>query len=101
MSGTRSNDRLPTRRADQLAMAKSWATILATKGTQWDILPPEVTILNGFITSAQEALNLAMSGNLPKSLRLFGLEFALCANSTQLFRGVLRHPKQSPICNLA
>ena len=44
-------------------MAKSWVTVLTAKGAQWEILPLEVTILNNKTTTAQEALNLAMSGN--------------------------------------
>ncbi|MCL1959428.1 MAG: NgoMIV family type II restriction endonuclease [Spirochaetes bacterium] len=57
-----SSDWLPSRRTEQLAMAKSWAAVLAVKGTQWGILAPEVTILNGFINSSQEALNLGSGG---------------------------------------
>jgi hypothetical protein len=56
-------DWMPRRRADQLAMAKNWAAVLAVKAPAWDIPAPEVAILNRFISEAQEAFNLVNSGS--------------------------------------
>jgi len=57
------HDWLPKRRTDQLAMAKNWAAILVVKATAWGIDNADVTSLNSKVNAAQEALNLAMSGN--------------------------------------
>ena len=62
-----STDWLPTRRQDQLAMAKNWSAILASKGTAWEISQPEVAILNTKITKAEETLSIAQSSERTES----------------------------------
>jgi hypothetical protein len=54
---------LPGRREQQLAMAKNWVAVLATKATTWNVPPAEVTELTTLTTAADTALTQAMSSN--------------------------------------
>ena len=57
----KNTDWMPTRRHEQLAMAKNWASLFATKGTAWEIDTGETMILNTKITKAEEVMKIAQS----------------------------------------
>jgi hypothetical protein len=55
------SDWLPTRRTEQLAMAKTWTSVLGKKGTAWGVQIEDRGELNDLWVAAEEALNKAMS----------------------------------------
>ena len=54
-------DWLPTRRAEQLAMAKTWAAVLAEKGPQWEVTNAERLELGVLIENADSLFTKVMS----------------------------------------
>ena len=54
-------DWLPGRRADQIAMAKKWYTVLNRAGTAWGVPPNVKSDLAGFYQDAEDMLNEALS----------------------------------------
>ena len=61
MSTTR--DWRPTRRVDQLAMAKTWHEVLSVKGGQWRVTDAEISELADLIEDAENWLGKAMSAS--------------------------------------
>lgn len=55
------SDWLPSRRELQLAMAKSWITVLGTKGAAWDIKDEDISNLSRLADDAEITLSKAMS----------------------------------------
>jgi len=53
------SDWLPSRREFQLAMAKSWESVLETKGGAWNIEDKEISELSELIDKAEKILNKA------------------------------------------
>ena len=63
-----SNDKwLPSRRSDQLAMAKVWCVELANKGSAWGVPQEKITSLASTTATAEQALAHArrLKGRLP------------------------------------
>jgi hypothetical protein len=56
-------DWMPGKRADQLAMAKEWYTVLNHNGQKWKIPDDAETAIEGLAETAQDALNLAISAD--------------------------------------
>lgn len=54
---------LPGRRALRIAMAKTWCPVLVNKGSEWGVPAADITELNGFITIADAAMQLAESSD--------------------------------------
>jgi hypothetical protein len=54
-------DWLPSRRAEQLAMAKTWSSVLSKKGNAWGVPIAERGELADLVEEAEEALALASS----------------------------------------
>ncbi|MCL1911732.1 MAG: hypothetical protein FWG13_05965 [Leptospirales bacterium] len=58
-----SHDWLPAKRVEQLAMAKTWKTVLDKTGADWDVTDAELLELTALITEADEMLTKAMAAN--------------------------------------
>jgi hypothetical protein len=52
---------LPGKREEQLAMAKNWQTVLATKASQWNISEAETAEFDDLVEDAENALAKAQS----------------------------------------
>ncbi|MCL1910866.1 MAG: hypothetical protein FWG13_01515 [Leptospirales bacterium] len=58
-----SHDWLPSKRVEQLAMAKTWKTVLDKSGLSWDVTEEETLQLGVLVAEADEMLTKAMSVN--------------------------------------
>jgi hypothetical protein len=56
-------DWLPHKRTEQLAMAKTWITVLTAKGTQWQVTEAETGELGDLAEDAENWLTKAMSAD--------------------------------------
>ena len=56
-------DWLPHKRVEQLAMAKTWKTVLDKSGLSWDVTEAETLELGNLITEADSLLTQAMAAN--------------------------------------
>ena len=59
----KSNDWLPSKRTDQLAMAKTWRTVLGAKKLQFQITDAQLSELDDIIEDAENWLGKAMSSD--------------------------------------
>ena len=56
-------DWLPRKRTEQLAMAKTWKTVLDKSGLSWDVTEEETLELGVLVTEADAMLTQAMAAN--------------------------------------
>ena len=55
------NDWLPSKRAEQLVMAKTWVSVLAGSGTSWDVSGEEQAELYNLMKTAEVMFEQAVS----------------------------------------
>ena len=60
---TMSTDWLPGKRIEQLAMAKTWISVLREKGEAWQVTHPEQDELSALANTADELLAQAMAAD--------------------------------------